>query len=29
MQLDGKGTDVAVEEIELAVEKIERVGGAG
>jgi len=29
MQLDGKGTDVAVEEIELAVEKLERVSGAG
>jgi phage tail-like protein len=29
MQLDGKGTDVAVEEIELAVEKLERVSGGG
>jgi len=29
MTLDGKGTDVAVEEIELAVERIERIQGGG
>ncbi|MSP70986.1 MAG: phage tail protein [Myxococcales bacterium] len=29
MQLDGKGTDAAVEEIELAVERLERIQGGG